>query len=175
MTYKETLAWAMTGMAGTDPRVRFVGYGLLNGRAAGTLKNVRREQIIETPVAENLMVSLAIGLSLRGLRPVVYFERMDFILNALDAIVNHLDKLEWISRVEFRPAVILRVVVGNSQKPLYTGATHTQDFSRQLGDLVAFPVKTLTAAPLIQPAYRDAHARMEIGQSTMLVEYKDLL
>src|SRR5579871_6790066 len=112
LTYKEALTAAMDQLA-LDPTVRFVGYGLLHGRAAGTLKNVPVAQIVETPVAENLMVGLAIGMSLRGLRPVVYIERMDFILNALDAIVNHLDKIGGMSHGQFNPAVILRVVVGN--------------------------------------------------------------
>jgi pyruvate/2-oxoglutarate/acetoin dehydrogenase E1 component len=113
-----------------DPLVRFVGYGVrIGGRAQGTLKNVPDSQLIEMPVAENLMVGFAIGLALKGLKPVVFIERFDFILNALDAIVNHLDKIETISRGEFKPAMILRIVVGNKSKPLFTGETHTQDFT----------------------------------------------
>ena len=73
----------------------FIGYGLKFGsRGAGFLKNIPDDKIIETPVAENLMLSMAIGLSLEGKLPVVIYERMDFILNAMDALVNHLDKIE---------------------------------------------------------------------------------
>lgn len=186
MTYKESLTEAMEALA-ADPLVRFIGYGLLTGRAGGTLKNVPVAQIVETPVAENLMVGLAIGMSLRGLRPVVYIERMDFILNALDAIVNHLDKIGPMSRNEFQPAVILRVVVGNKNKPLYTGATHTQDFSKGLRAMVNFPVIALgrpksderpaLCAPdsFIQIQYELAEQRQREYRSTMLVEYKDFL
>ena len=68
----------------------------------GTLKDVPDDQKIETPVAENLMVGLAIGMSFEGFKPVVYFERHDFMLVAADAISNHIDKIERISHGESR-------------------------------------------------------------------------
>lgn len=97
ITYKGELSRAM-GQLATDPKVCFLGYGIKYGRAMSTLSGVSEEQLIETPVAENLMVGLAIGLALKGRRPVVFIERCDFLLNALDAIVNHLDKIEKIGR-----------------------------------------------------------------------------
>jgi pyruvate/2-oxoglutarate/acetoin dehydrogenase E1 component len=182
MTYKESLAAAMTELA-RDPLVRFIGYGVKVGAIAGKgFGGVNPAQLVETPVAENLMVGMAIGMSLAGLRPVVYIERMDFILNALDAIVNHLDKIGQMSHGEFKPAIILRVVVGNKTKPLYTGATHVQDFTGALREMVTFPVITLDKPVGSEPIeieigkhYRFAHERLAQGESTMLVEYKDLI
>jgi pyruvate/2-oxoglutarate/acetoin dehydrogenase E1 component len=173
LTYKEELTAAMEAMA-TDPLVRFIGYGVkIGGRAMGTLKNVPDSQLIEMPVAESLMVSFAIGLSLKGLKPVVFIERFDFILNAMDAIVNHLDKIGELSHGEFNPTVILRIVVGNRDKPLFTGKTHTQDFSYGLRQFVKFPVVQLVQASDIKFQYEAAHRHL--GQhSTALVEYKDL-
>ena len=106
------------------------------------------------------------------------------MLNALDAIVNHLDKIGTMSQGQFRPAVILRVVVGNQHKPLYTGATHTQDFTEAVRRMVNFPVVTLPGAKpeFVTHAYALAHRRMALEspagylpESTMLVEYKDFL
>lgn len=180
--YKDALTAAMLKLA-EDPLVRFVGYGVkIGGRAAGTLKNVPDEQLIETPVAENLMVGMAIGLALRGLRPVVFIERCDFILNAMDAIVNHLDKIAAISQGEFEPAVILRVVVGNSKSGLRTGATHTQDFSESLDSMLSFPVWRMVDVDDVELLYESAYERLrgrefsgDGGRSTMLIEYKDML
>ena len=140
----------------------------------GTLKNVSESQLIEMPVAENLMASFAIGLSLKGLKPVVFFERFDFVLNAMDAIVNHLDKIDTISHGEFKPTVILRIVVGNRRKPLFTGKTHTQDFSVALRALVSFPVICLQDASQIGIQYKAAHALLP-KHSTALIEYKDFI
>ncbi len=179
MTYKESLTQAMIDLA-KDPLVRFIGYGVrVGGKAAGTLAGVAESQLIETPVAENLMVGLATGMALAGLRPVVFIERMDFIMNAMDAIVNHLDKIEVLSQGQFRPSVILRVVVGNKNKPLFTGVTHTQDFLDAIAKMVSFPVVGLTKPEQIQPQYRLAHeaiaAEGAARKSCMLVEYKDLI
>lgn len=173
--YKEALTAAMVDLA-SDPTVRFIGYGVkIGGRAHGTLKAIPEAQLIETPVAENLMVGLAIGMSLAGLRPVVFIERFDFILNALDAIVNHLDKIETMSRGQFKPAVILRVVVGNKDKPFFTGATHTQDFTSALSAMVKFAVWGMKSAAAVSNCYSAAKERQKRGESSMLIEYKDLI
>ena len=175
MSYKDEITSAMQSLA-YDPKIRFVGYGVkVGGQALGTLKEINEEQLVETPVAENLMVGMAIGMSLAGLKPVVFIERMDFILNALDAIVNHLSQAKAISRGEFSPAMILRVVVGNRAKPLFTGPTHTQDFSQSIAGMVGFPVRQVTRETEFAPIYEHAKACLDRGESTMVVEYKDLM
>lgn len=172
--YKTALTEANTRL-GKNIKTRFIGYGLHKGRALGTLKAVPLGQIIEMPVAENLMAGMAIGLSLKGYLPIVFIERMDFILNALDAIVNHLDKINLLSNGQFKPACIIRCIVGNRNKPLYTGATHVQDFSDALREMVAFPVIQIKDVLEVEAAYEFATKNIEKGISTILVEYKDLV
>ena len=172
MTYKGQLTAAMNLLA-ADTCTRFIGYGVkIGGRAAGTLSAVPDCQLVETPVAENLMVGLATGMSLAGLKPVVFIERMDFILNALDAIVNHLGAAQHISCNQFKPAAILRVVIGNKSKPLYTGPTHTQDFAKALRQMIDFPIIELKKESVVSE-YQSALDRLKVGTSTMLVERKD--
>lgn len=173
MTYREAIHAAMLTLA-EDPKVVFVGYNIRYGSnpAAGTFKGIPGDRLIETPLAENLMTGVAIGLALEGYKPLVYFERSDFLTNAMDAIVNHLDKLAELSEGEFRPTMMLRVVVGNKEHPLYTGATHTQDFSVAMRRLVSFPVFRLLSPYEITDAYEVAlHALAE--SSAMLFECKD--
>lgn len=174
MTYRDSLTAAMTALA-ADPQIRFVGYGLTKNGAGGTLRGVDRRQMVECLVAENLLVGVATGLSLAGLKPVVFIERMDFILNAMDAIVNHLVRIRDLSDREFQPAAIIRCVVGNSKKPLYTGATHTQNYSAMFADLPNLNVFELDDAESVAPAYEMAHKMMTAGITTLLVEKKDLL
>jgi len=139
MKYKDAIKNSMEELAKLD-RVRFLGYNVNYGsRAYGTLKDIPKEICIETPVAENLMIGLAIGMSLEGYKPIVFFERHDFILNGLDAIVNHLDKIEKMSYGQFKTPVIIRANVG-SKKPLTPGMQHTQDFTEILKKIVTFPV-----------------------------------
>lgn len=176
MTYKDQLTAAMDALA-ADPLVCFVGYGVRKNGALGTFKNIRPEQLVEMPVAENLLVGAAIGMALAGRRPLVFIERMDFILNAADAIVNHLDKVATLSRGEWSAGVIIRTVVGNRRKPLFTGAPHIQDFTEAFRSMVQMPVMRLLAEDTdkIPAVYEAAAARQRRGESTMLVEYKDLI
>jgi len=162
----------MTQLA-QDERVCFVGYNVKYGRAAGTLKDVNESQLMEMPLAENLMMGAAIGMSLDGRIPVVYFERMDFVLCALDSIVNHLAKLKELSEGIHHPACIIRCVVGNSVSPLFTGATHTQNFSKAMREMVSFPVKELHVKGQIATEYAAAYRSAKAGISTMLIDMKD--
>ena len=143
MGYKFNIASAMQDIA-KDPSSLFIGYGLYPNGANGTLRNIPKDKFIEMPVAENLMTGIAIGQSLMGRKPIVYFERFDFILNALDQIVNHLDKTELISNGEFKPAVLMRAFIGGTTKPLFTGPTHTQDFTESLKSMIDIPVIRLS-------------------------------
>ena len=172
MTYKDALTQAMTDLA-SDPRACFCGYGLLAGQQNGTLKGVSQTQIVECPVAENLMTGVAIGLSMKGRLPLVLYERGDFVWNASDAIVNHLAAMTKLSRGEFNPAVILRVVVGNRTKPLFTGPVHTSNPAEALRHLVGFPVIELRDPLEIGREYWRARDRQLDGRSTILCEFKD--
>jgi pyruvate dehydrogenase E1 component beta subunit len=175
MTYKEEITEAMDMLA-KDRLARFIGYGVrYGGKAMGTLKNVSEEKLIETPVAENLMVGLATGLALKGFKTLVFIESFDFALNASDAIVNHLDKITLMSKGEFSPGVILRVVVGNKRKPLYTGETHTQDFTEAFRSMCRLAVISTPHDMGIREAYNYAEAAQRRGESTMIIERKDLI
>jgi hypothetical protein len=136
-SYKDASTAAMT-MLGNEGAI-FIGYSLVPGDAMGTLANVPMNQKVETPIAENLMVGIAIGMSLEGFLPVVYFERHDFMLVAMDAIVNHLDKIRRISHGEFKPKVILKTVVDDGGL-FYSGPTHSQDFTVGFSHFLQFEV-----------------------------------
>jgi len=171
---KSQLTIAMTYLA-SDPRNIFVGYGLKRNGAMGTLANVPPEQLSEFTVAEGLMVSAAIGMSLAGLLPVVYLERFDFAMNAMDALVNHLLPAEKLSRGEFRPALIIRATVGNKTKPNFTGPVHTQSFSEIFRTLGFTVYDLIPEAFAPEYAYMLARERQLKGQSTIVVDYKDYI
>lgn len=172
MTYKDELKRAMEYLA-ADSRFKFVGYNVACGsKANGTLVNVPEVQLIETPVAENLAVGLAMGYAMRGTDALAYVERFDFLLNAADAIVNHLDKIKRMSKNQFAPHIIIRTLVGSTTKPLFTGLTHTQDFSEAFAKMLQFPVVQLKTPESVFTEYVKALDRLEFS-STLLVEYRD--
>ncbi|MCK5604828.1 hypothetical protein KAR91_23260 [Candidatus Pacearchaeota archaeon] len=169
MKYKDAIKQSMKDLA-QDKRTIFLGYNILYGsRAYGTLTDIPREMCHETPVAENLMAGLAIGMSLAGYRPVLFYERHDFILNALDSIVNHLDKIESMSKGQFKTPVIIRATVG-AREPLDPGAQHTQDFTKAFRELLTFPVLDLTNSAEVIDGYNKAKT---MNSPIMLVERRD--
>lgn len=176
MNYKQSLSGAMEHFA-RDPLTRFIGYGLLDGKGGcGTMKNIPNEKIVEMPVAENLMVGVAHGLALAGLRPLVYFERADFIAEAVSAIANHLDCAREISRGVFNPCVIIRATIGNSRKPLFTGPTHTSNPTQALKHYLHMPVYEVKTPEEVTAAYERAIYEQAQGiGSSLILEHKDLL
>jgi hypothetical protein len=136
----------------------FIGYNTrCGGRAYGAFKNIPDDQLLETPLAENLMLGLGMGMSLEGFRPVVFFERHEFLMNAMDAIVNSLDIIETISDGEYRMPVIIKAVAG-SVKPFYAGLSHSQNFSDKIRNFVHFPVYAPETGAEVLTAYELAKA-----------------
>jgi len=166
ISYKEAMNEAMTEL-GKEGAI-FIGYNVARGDAMGTLKNVPNDQKLETPVAENLMSGLAIGMSFEGFLPVLYFERHDFMLVAMDAIGNHIDKIERISHGEFKVPVIIRAVEAFGG-PFYSGPTHHQDFTNVLRTLVEFPVLDPVTGIDVLKAFKGALASK---RPAMIIERK---
>lgn len=155
-----------------DPRSRFIGYNTVFGsRMYGTLTDVSVDQCVETPVAENLMVGLAMGLALEGYCPVVCFERHDFLLLALDALVNQMDKMPWLSGDKFKWNIVIRAIVG-AKKPLNAGPMHTQNYRRELTTMLKH---TPVLQPITQAQMAEAWGmagRSESG-AVVVIEHRD--
>ena len=116
MDYKEQTKKAMEMLA-KDERVVFIGQTV---RYPGSpmymsFENIPLEKRIELPVAEDMQMGMSIGLSLEGLIPVNIYPRIDFLILAMNQLVNHLDKVEEMSNKQFKPKVITRTQVGNTK------------------------------------------------------------
>lgn len=133
MSYKEEITKAMQLLA-KNPRVVFIGQSVAYGGAVpieATLEGISYDKRIEFPVAEDLQLGICIGLALEGYIPVCIFPRMDFLVLALNQLVNHLDKIEEMSCGQFKPKVIIRASIG-SRAPLDPGVQHCQDYTTAL-------------------------------------------
>lgn len=173
MTYKEETKKAMNLLA-EDPRTIFIGQGVLypgHGMFA-SLEDIPDNRKIELPVIEDTQLGLCIGMSLSGFVPVSIFPRMDFLILAMNQLINHLDKIEEMSCGQFKPKVIIRTAVG-SKIPLNPGPQHSQDHTEMLkACLININVVKLERVEDIIPAYRKA---LESLRSTILIEVVDKL
>ncbi len=171
-TYQSELTEAMTWL-GKQPDTVFLGQGVLYpGNAIyRTLSDVPHEKKIEMPVAEDMQLGMSIGFALMGYVPVCIFPRMDFLMCAMNQIVNHLDKIKEMSHGEFNPKVIIRTAVG-ATTPLHPGPQHCSDYTEAVeAALKNVTVMKLTKSADIQPAYLGAYASK---RSRILMEMADL-
>src|SRR3990167_2617600 len=118
MEYIDSIKQDMKWLA-QQKDVVFIGQGLIKGdRIYHTLDEVPTDKCIEMPIAENLIMGVANGLAIKGYRPVVIFQRMDFMLIAADQIINHTALMEEMSNGQFKCPVIIRTCIG-SQKDTF--------------------------------------------------------
>ena len=167
MNYFDELTNAMVMLA-EDPRSIFMGQAVAFPGTAifNTLHNVPMGKRLELPVFENTQLGMAIGMSLDGLLPICIYPRINFLLEAMSQLVQHLDKLPLYSK--YQPKVIIRTAVATPE-PLDPGPQHLGDYSNAIqGMLTTIPVVKLYRTQDIMPGYRGA---LERDGSTLLVEY----
>ena len=173
MKYFDELKRSMDFLA-KDSRVLFLGQAVSCAGTAmsNTLKDVPADRLIELPVDEEMQMGMANGLALAGHVPVSVFPRWNFLLLAVNQIVNHLDKLPAISNGGYQPKVIIRTGIG-SERPLHPQHQHVGDFTEAFRLMCkTIEVIRLDEPEQIFPAYKKALER-EDGRSTIIVEYGD--
>jgi 2-oxoisovalerate dehydrogenase E1 component beta subunit len=100
-----------------DPKVVIMGedIGKLGGvfRVTETLqKDFGEDRVIDTPLAESGIVGTAIGMALRGYRPVVEIQFDGFVYPAFDQIVSQVAKMPARSLGKIRLPMVIRIPVG---------------------------------------------------------------
>ena len=160
MKYKQELVKSMSFL-GKKKDTIFLGQSVAySGNAIfNTLINVPLKKKIELPVFVDVQMGLSIGMALNGYVVVSCFPRFDFLICAMNQLVNHLDKIRQMSRNEMRPKVIIRTSIG-SKNPLDGGPQHTQDYTREMKLIlkevkVVFLNETKKILPSFKKAYND--------------------
>lgn len=111
-----------------QPKTIFIGQNICypDSQFYSSLTDIPLDKKIEMPVAEELQMGITLGLALEGYIPISIYPRIDFLLLALNQLVNHVDKIEAMSKGIFKPGIIIRTLVGKKH-PLNAGLQHTQD------------------------------------------------
>src|SRR3990172_1605131 len=157
LTYFDSLTASMTWL-GSQPDTIFIGQSVAYpGNALyKTLEGVPMEKRLEFPVAEDCQLGVSIGLAMMGKTVISIYPRMDFLLCALNQLVNHLDK----NLYPLKGKVIIRTCIG-ATKPLHPGVQHCGDYAEGIEGLlknvqvyrlfgageIAFVYKTISKRP----------------------------
>ena len=98
MTYREALRLALREEMARDERVFLMGeeVGVFDGSykvTAGLSKKFGPKRVRDTPISEEGFVGAGVGAAMLGERPVVEIMTINFILVAMDQVVNHAAKI----------------------------------------------------------------------------------
>jgi len=110
------------------PEVFVIGQGLWSPWYVGNTmtdldKKFGIERVIDTPVSESATTGAAIGASLAGMKPIIVHPRMDFMLYAMDAVVNQAAKWSHMLGGQAHPGVTIRSIINRGGEQ---GAQHSQ-------------------------------------------------
>lgn len=135
-----------------------------------TLKDINKKKLLELPVAEEMQMGITVGLVMKGYIPVSIFPRWNFLLLSINQLVNHLDKLSYMTNSFYKSKAIIRTSIG-SVRPLNPQHQHIGDFTNAIKKmLTTVKVVKLDKSNQIFYEYKKAVKRKE---STILVEFGD--
>jgi pyruvate dehydrogenase E1 component beta subunit len=113
-------------------------------------KRFGADRILDTPVSESACTGAAVGASLAGMRPIVVHPRIDFMLYAMDAVVNQAAKWSHMVGGQAHPALTIRAIInrGGEQGAQHSQALHSW-FAHIPGLRVVMPATVADARDLL--------------------------
>jgi 2-oxoisovalerate dehydrogenase E1 component beta subunit len=161
MTVVEAIRAALAEEMANDARVLVMGedIGTLGGvfRATDGLQaRFGKARVIDTPMAELSIAGIAVGMAMKGLRPVAEIQFADFIHAAADHILGEAAKIRYRSGGDWSCPLVIRTAYGGG---LRGGPYHSQSveafYTHAPGLKVLAPSTPADAKGLLLSAIRD--------------------
>jgi pyruvate dehydrogenase E1 component beta subunit len=161
MSFREAIRLALREELARDERVFVMGeeVGLFEGSykvTAGLLAEFGEDRILDTPISEEGFVGAAVGAAMAGQRPVVEIMTLNFILVAMDQVVNHAAKVRYMFGGEAGCPMVIRTPNGAGNQ---LTAQHSQSFEGWFAHVpglkVVAPASPRDAKGLLKAAIRD--------------------
>jgi pyruvate dehydrogenase E1 component beta subunit len=153
--YSSAILSAFEYLLDKYPEVFIIGQGLWSPWYVGETmtdldKKFGKKRIIDTPVSESAVTGAAVGASLAGMKPIVVHPRMDFMIYAMDPIVNQAAKWSHMFGGQASPGVTIRSIInrGGEQGAQHSQALHAW-FSHVPGLKVVMPSTVKDARDLL--------------------------
>lgn len=161
MTFAQAIRSALQEEMRRDSRVFVLGedigvYGGAFGVTQTMVEEFGEDRVRDTPISESAIAGAAVGASLGGMLPVAEFQFFDFILLAMDQIINQAAKMRYMFGGTISVPIVLRGPAGSG-----TGAAaqHSQSlealFTHIPGLKVVAPSTPRDAKGLLLASIRD--------------------
>lgn len=161
ITLVEAINQAMDYELGVDPNVVVFGEdvgkdGGVFRATLGLLEKYGNERIIDTPIAENLIAGLSVGLATQGFKPVAEFQFLGFIYSGLDQIISHASRMRNRTRGRLTCPLVMRTPYGGGiHAPEHHSESIESIFAHIPGLRVVIPSSPAMGYGLLLAAIRD--------------------
>jgi acetoin:2,6-dichlorophenolindophenol oxidoreductase subunit beta len=176
LSYAAAIREAHAQLLRSDPAVFVFGQGLWSPWYVGSSmkdldKEFGRDRILDSPVSENATTGAAVGAALAGMRPIVVHPRMDFMLLAVDPIVNQAANWSYMFAGKIGAPVVIRAIInrGGEQAAQHSQAVHAM-FAHVPGLKVVMPATAHDAKGLLISAVYDGNPVMYIDDRWLYAE-----
>lgn len=154
-----------------DPTVLIFGLGVSDPkRFFGTTNNLiekySKNRVFECPTSENSYLGHSLGLALSGYKPVVHFQRMDFMLYAFDQLVNNVAKWNSMFGTNQNISLTIRSIVGHGWGQ---GAQHSQNLAPILAQIPGLQIATPSCP---KSAYHILRNAIQSNLPTVFIEHR---
>ena len=99
-----------------DERVWVLGEDVARGGLWGQYRDFLGEfgeqRVVSTPISESTIMGAGLGAALVGMRPIIEMRIFDFVMCAMDELVNQIAKIRYMFGGQAKPAVVVRMPHG---------------------------------------------------------------
>jgi pyruvate/2-oxoglutarate/acetoin dehydrogenase E1 component len=161
ITFAEAILEGTDQCMGEDPSTYIMGLGVpdpkgIFGTTVGLRKKYGKKRVLDMPISENAMTGVAIGSALMGMRPIMTHQRIDFMLLALDQIINNAAKWHYMFGGQKSVPLVIRLLIGQGWGQ---GPQHSQSlqalFAHIPGLKVVMPFSPNDAKGLLTASIKD--------------------
>jgi pyruvate/2-oxoglutarate/acetoin dehydrogenase E1 component len=115
------------------------------------------DRVLDTPISENGICGVGLGLAVTGMKPVVEVMFSDFAANAMDQLANQIAKIRYMSGGQVKADMVIRTVIGGGRS---SAAQHSQSlhawFMHIPGFKIAIPSTPYDVKGMLKTAIRSS-------------------
>lgn len=161
LTYKEAINEALRQEMEKDSSIFIYGIDVADhkrifGSTVGLLEKFGPERVFSTPLSEEALMGFGLGAAVGGMKPVNVHIRVDFLVLAMNQLINMVSSFRYGSDGKIKIPLVIRAIIGKGWGQSYQHSKSLQSFFAHIPGLkVVMPTTPEDAKGLLISAIRD--------------------